>query len=87
MKEIIEVTDLFRAATLLCHGAEVVDVKLAGHTVSFEITGENIYEVANWYSEGKALVEPLQFKDNLNALKDLMFNKLRAQEELRARAA
>jgi hypothetical protein len=43
----------------------------------FLITGEGLDRLDKQYRAGQALVNPLQFRESLNHLRDILFNKLR----------
>ena len=80
MKGTFEVTDLFKGAFLLCMGGrlEKVRVRKTGRKIAtFLITGPNLDEMDQIYRSGLALVNPLQFRETLNHLRDAMFEKLR----------
>ena len=79
LKGTFEVTDLFKGAFLLCMGGrlEKVQVRNTGRRIAtFLITGPNLDEMDQIYRSGMALVNPLQFRETLNHLRDAMFEKL-----------
>ena len=83
MKGSVEVTDLFKGAFLLCCGGrlEKVKVRTTGRRIAtFLITGQNLDEMDSIYRSGQALVNPMQLKEALNHLRDVMFEKLRDSE-------
>lgn len=83
MKGTVEVTDLFRGAFLLCVGGrlEKVRVRYTGRRIAtFLITGNNIDEMDDSYRTGLALVNPIQLREALNHLRDVMFDQLRKSE-------
>ncbi len=83
MKGSVEVTDLFKGAFLLCCGGrlEKVRVRRAGRRIAtFLITGPNLDEMDSIYRSGQALVNPMQLREALNHLRDVMFEKLRKSE-------
>jgi hypothetical protein len=86
----LETTDIFRGAFFLCQGGKLADVRLkedalsacehaqAGRRiVSFLIEGEGIDQLDLKYRNGQAMVNPLQFRESLNHLRDILFNTLR----------
>ena len=82
----LETTDIFRSAFFLCHGGKLCDVRLkedSRQIVSFLIEGEGIDQLDLDYRNGQALVNPLHFRETLNHLRDILFNKLRAKGRMR----
>ena len=80
MMNAVETTDLFRGAFFLCNGGSLVQVRLGEDNhkiVSFLIEGEGIDRLDLEYRNGQALVNPLQFRESLNHLRDILFNTLR----------
>jgi hypothetical protein len=78
-----EVTDLFRGAFLLCMGARLdrVRVRNNGRAIAtFLITGTDLARHDSDYRAGRALVNPVQLRESLNHLRDMMFDKLRNYE-------
>ncbi|MBF0433420.1 MAG: hypothetical protein HQK83_19235, partial [Fibrobacteria bacterium] len=47
---------------------------------SFMITGADLDQLDRDYISGKALVNPVQFRESLNWLRDVLFKKLRETE-------
>ncbi len=83
MKGTLEVTDIFRGAFLLCMGGRLdkVQVRNNGRRIAtFLITGPNLDRLDNDYRAGRALVNPVQLRESLNHLRDMMFDKLRRHE-------
>ena len=83
MKSTLEVTDLFRGAFFLCMGGhlEQVSVRNNGRKIAtFLITGSDLDRLDSDYRCGRALVNPLQLRESLNHLRDVMFDKLRKHE-------
>lgn len=77
---ILETTDIFRGAFFLCKGGKLADVKVKEDKrkiVSFLIEGEGIHQLDLDYRNGLAVVNPLLFRETLNHLRDILFNKLR----------
>ncbi len=84
MKATVEVTDLFKSAFLLCMGArlEKVIVRNNGRKMAaFLISGVHLSAHDNDWRSGRALVNPVQLREALNHLRDIMFETLRKYEE------
>ena len=80
MKGTVEVTDLFRGAYLLASGGSLAGVRIrtGGRRIAtFLITGNDLDRLDSDYRCGRALVNPVQLRESLNHLRDVMFNKLR----------
>ena len=80
MKGTVEVTDLFRGAYLLASGGSLAGVRIRTNgrrIASFLITGKGLDRLDRDYRCGRALVNPVQLRESLNHLRDVMFNKLR----------
>ncbi len=76
----LETTDIFRGAFFLCVGGELKNVSFQsnrGNTATFIFTGSNLQKHDKDYRIGKALVNPLQFREELNHLRDILFEKQR----------
>ena len=79
----LETTDIFRGAFFLCHGGDLRDVRVRNNgrrIATFLITGKDLDQLDRDYRSGQALVNPLQFRESLNHLRDILFEKLRTQE-------
>ena len=77
----IETTDIFRSAYFLCNGGDLcgVNIKEHGRRVAvFVIRGEDLEQLDRLYRNGKALVNPVQFRESLTHLRDLLYDKLRS---------
>ena len=77
---ILETTDIFRGAFFLCRGGELSGIRFRNNgtrIATFLITGEGLDRLDKQYRDGQALVNPLQFRESLNHLRDILFNKLR----------
>jgi hypothetical protein len=75
----LETTDIFRGAFFLCRGGELSGIRFRrkGKPIaSFLITGRGLDKLDKQYRDGQALVNPLQFRESLNHLRDILFNKL-----------
>ena len=83
MEGTVEVTDLFKGAFLLCMGGRLdkVQVQNNGRKIAtFLITGDDLDRLDSDYRTGRALVNPVQLRESLNHLRDVMFDKLRKSE-------
>lgn len=80
MKGTVEVTDLYRGAFLLCMGCRLDRVHVRNHgrmIATFLITGQDLDRFDDDYRSGRALVNPVQLRESINHLRDVMFEKLR----------
>ena len=78
-----ETKDIFRGAFFLSCGGDLSDVRVRNNgrrIATFLITGKNLDKLDRDYRSGKALVNPLQFRESLNHLRDILFEKLRENE-------
>ena len=76
----LETTDIFRGAYFLCLGGELSGIRFRRNgrrIASFLFTGRGLDKLDKQYRDGQALVNPLQFRESLNHLRDILFNKLR----------
>ncbi len=76
----LETTDIFRGAFLLCSGGDLTEVRVRKNgkrIATFLITGKNLDQLDRDYRAGRALVNPVQLRESLNHLRDVMFQKLR----------
>ena len=76
----LETTDIFRGAFFLCKGAELNEVSFRRNgkrIASFLFTGDSLDKLDKDYMGGKALVNPVQFRESLNRLRDILFENLR----------
>jgi hypothetical protein len=83
LKSTVEVTDLFKGAFLLCMGGRLDRVRVRNNgrrIATFLITGRDLDRYASDYGCGRALVNPVQLRESLNHLRDVMFDKLRKSE-------
>lgn len=84
----LETTDIFRGAFFLCNGGDLCGINIKGNgkrIASFLIKGEGLARLDKDYRNGQALVNPLQFRESLNHLRDILFEKLRNHNEGRMR--
>ncbi len=71
----VETTDIYRGAYLLCRGGRVGRMAMGhGGQVVFVIEGEGLTEEDMRYRTGNALVNPLQLRETLNLLRDMVFD-------------
>ena len=83
MTQSVETTDIFRSAFFLCHGGDLagVNIKDNGRRVAtFVITGVGLERLDREYRNGEALVNPVQYRESLTHLRDLLFEKLRTYQ-------
>ena len=83
MKGTLEVTDLFKGAFLLCMGGHLTQVRVRNNgrrIAAFLITGPDLDRLDRDYRAGRARVNPVQLRESLNHLRDVMFDKLRKDE-------
>jgi hypothetical protein len=79
----LETTDIFRGAFLLCRGGELCGIRFRSNgkrIASFLFTGKGLNKLDKQYRDGQALVNPLQFRESLNHLRDILFEKLREED-------
>jgi len=80
----LETTDIFRGAYYLCRGGELSGIRFRRNgkrIASFLFTGRGLDKLDKQYRDGQALVNPLQFRESLNHLRDILFEKLREQDD------
>jgi len=85
-KHVFEITDIFRGAFFLCNGGDLCGIRMDGNgkkVATFLIQGEGLNQLDREYRNGQALVNPLQFRESLNHLRDILFNKLREDQGAR----
>ena len=59
-------------------GADLTEIRIDHKQIaSFLITGKDLDRLDREYANGKAQVNPVQFRQSLNWLRDLLFEKLR----------
>ena len=76
----LETTDIFRGAFFLCVGGDLTNIRFMTNgkqTATFMFTGPDLHKHDKEYRNGHAVVNPLQFKEALNHLRDVLFEKLR----------
>ena len=82
-KHSLETTDIFRGAFFLCKGGDLCGIRIKDNgkrIASFLIKGDGLDKLDKAYRSGQALVNPLQLRESLNHLRDVMFEKLRQYE-------
>ena len=75
----LETTDIFRGAFFLCKGADLCGIRIKHNgrpIASFRIRGQGLDELDKSYRNGDALVNPLQLRESLNHLRNILFDKL-----------
>jgi hypothetical protein len=76
----IETTDIFKGAFYLCMGGDLADIRFKANgkqIASFLFTGPDLYKHDKAYINGHALVNPVQFREALNHLRDILFARLK----------
>ena len=74
-----ETTDLFRGAFFLYKGGKLRNIRIRNNgkrIASFLFTGNDLDLLEREYRSGHALVDPLQYRESLNHLRDILFEKL-----------
>jgi hypothetical protein len=79
MPSTIETADIFRGAYLLTQGARLASTRVLRNQVRFVIEGESVSEHDERYRLGRALVNPVALRETLNLLRDLVFERLRME--------
>jgi hypothetical protein len=80
MTSTLETTDIFRGAFYLCCGGRLEDIRFnedGGRIASFMFIGQDLDEHDRAYRDGQALVNPVQFRESLNHLRDILFTQIR----------
>jgi len=83
LRHTYEVTDLFKSAFFLCMGASLEKVRVRNNgrrIATFLIAGTDLDRLDSDWRSGRALVNPVQLRESLNHLRDVMFDKLRNHE-------
>jgi hypothetical protein len=76
----LETTDIFRGAYLLASGGDLSEIHVRNNgkrIATFLITGEDLDRLDRDYRSGRALINPIQLRESLNHLRDVLFEKLR----------
>lgn len=72
----IATTDLFKGAYFLCSGCDLEKIVFGGgrsEIAEFWIIGLKLPELERDYRTGKARVNPMEFRESLNNLRDELF--------------
>jgi hypothetical protein len=80
MQSTVEETDLFKSAYLLASGGDLNGIRIKSgnrRIAAFLISGKDLEKLEMSYRRGTALVNPLQLRECLNHLRDVLFEKLR----------
>lgn len=76
MAQSVETTDIFIGAFFLSHGGSLCGIRIKDAVkgiAAFQIEGEDLRRLGDEYGAGKALVNPLQLRESLNHLRDVLF--------------
>ncbi len=79
----LETTDIFRGAFFLCMGGDLADIRFRQNgkqIASFLFTGPDLAGHDKAYRNGNALINPVQFRESLNHLRDILFKNLRQNQ-------
>ncbi len=82
-KHVFEITDIFRGAFFLCNGGDLCGIRMDGNgrrVATFLIRGEGLNRLDKEYRSGQALVNPLEFRESLNHLRDILFKEIRQND-------
>ncbi len=86
MQTTFETTDIFRGAFFLTKGGRLSGAYLSEEKrriVSSRIIGDDLADLDEAYRTGKATVDPLQLRESLNHLRDILFRTLRDNDNER----
>ncbi|MGK5095012.1 hypothetical protein WDW89_23755 [Deltaproteobacteria bacterium TL4] len=82
MRTEIETSDIFKGAYLLCSGGCLKQPQMnEERQVTFVIEGDEIRQKDLLYRTGRASVNPLQLRETLNFLRDVIFEILRQENQ------
>jgi len=76
----LETTDIFRGAFYLCMGGDLRYIWFRNNgkqIATFLFIGPDLHKHDKAYRNGHALVNPVQFRESLNHLRDILFEMLR----------
>ncbi len=79
----LETTDIFRGAFYLCMGGDLSDIQFKANgrqIATFHFSGPELHSHDKAYINGHALVNPVQFREALNHLRDILFKNLRQNQ-------
>jgi hypothetical protein len=80
----LETTDIFRGAFFMCMGSDLADIRINHKQIaSFLFAGPDLIKHDKAYINGHAMVNPVQFREALNHLRDILFQQLRDKKETR----
>jgi len=82
----LKTTDIFRGAFFLCMGGDLADIRFRQNgkqIASFLFTGPDLAGHDKAYRNGNALVNTVQFRESLNRLRDILFENLRQNGDMR----
>ncbi|MCP4216781.1 MAG: hypothetical protein GY765_19175 [bacterium] len=75
----LETTDIYRGAYFISSGCDLCGVRFMENgspKLAFRIEGDGLDKLDKDYRNGQALVNPLQLREALNHLRDVLFSKL-----------
>lgn len=81
--ETVETSDLFKAAFFSAKGADLTKIRFHGNgrrIAFFLFHGKGVTRMDSDYRTGRGLVNPLQYKESLNHLRDILFERLRQDD-------
>ena len=84
----LETTDIFRGAYLLASGGDLAEIRVRNNgnrIATFLITGKGLDRLDRDYRSGRALINPVQLRESLNHLRDVLFEKLRENDPASSR--
>ena len=85
-KASLETTDIFRGAFFMCMGGDLEKIRFRQNgkqIISFLFTGPDLQRFDRDYMNGHALVNPVQFREALNHLRDIVFANLQKDRGMR----
>ncbi len=83
-----QTTDIFKGAFLLCKGGDLSGISFNDRRIaSFSIIGKGVHQLDKDYDQGVALVNPVNLRESLNHLRDILFEMKdrRGQRNVRTR--
>ncbi|MFO7972151.1 MAG: hypothetical protein R6U40_10415 [Desulfobacterales bacterium] len=84
----LETIDIFRGAFFMCMGSDLTEIRIRNNgkrIATFLFTGADLNRLDKDYMNGTALVNPVQFRESLNRLRDIMIEKLRTHDPASSR--
>lgn len=82
----LETTDIFRGAFFICMGGDLAAIRFRQNgkqIATFFFNGPDLHQHDKAYINGHALVNPVQFREALNHLRDILFEHLRQKGDMR----